>query len=602
MYEILNPKKYITVVKIPLSNIEKVDMIMAKQPTETMSSCYNRLTEKPTFLINGSLYNMKDGATITTVVDEGKLIASGYGAMFGLSIYKDGTLKFEAYNSSANLKDYIGACPSLVVNGKISIDTRGLDNGFVNSRHPRTAIGMNNEYFYIIIADGRNPNQGYIGMTLNELATFALNELKCTNAMNLDGGGSTRLMYKDKVINHVTENRAVDNFLAFYIKKPKPLKVMKVNVASALNIRSAPSTSGNILGTYSNGMVVNVYEEKNGWAFTDDGWVSLSYLVPYTTVKKNGVTIVIDCGHDSVADNKNLGYSKKYKEHEGNWEYGHKLKKYLEEHGFTVIMTRPTNSTTLSLSERARVAIDNKALVFMSIHSDALPTNTSAGGTSVYYSINRPNDKSLAERIGKCIAKSYGINFRGALTRPSTTRAGFDYYTIIDVAANYKKLMDDNNLYEVPHVFLVERAFHSNPNEEKLLLDETISDKSAKELANEINLIFGNGEPKLEDDDIMIIDSLVCKKIINVNTALNVRELPNTNSKILGQLKNGDIVQVTGKANNWYRINYNGKDAFISGDYVKDYVEKDYSKEIQELKNEVSILKAKIKSAISALS
>jgi len=42
MYEILNPKKYITVVKIPLSSIKKIDLVMAKQPLEKIQDCFNR--------------------------------------------------------------------------------------------------------------------------------------------------------------------------------------------------------------------------------------------------------------------------------------------------------------------------------------------------------------------------------------------------------------------------------------------------------------------------------------------------------------------------------------------------------------------------------
>lgn len=61
MYEILNPKKYITVVKIPLSSIKKIDLVMAKQPLEKIQDCFNRLIEKPDFISNGGLFNMTTG-------------------------------------------------------------------------------------------------------------------------------------------------------------------------------------------------------------------------------------------------------------------------------------------------------------------------------------------------------------------------------------------------------------------------------------------------------------------------------------------------------------------------------------------------------------
>lgn len=53
---------------------------------------------------------------------------------------------------------------------------------------------------------------------------------------------------------------------------------VKVVVNSALNIRKVPSTVNNSpVGTYSNGKVVTILEEKDGWGRTDKGWISLQY-------------------------------------------------------------------------------------------------------------------------------------------------------------------------------------------------------------------------------------------------------------------------------------------------------------------------------------
>ncbi|CEG28358.1 SH3 domain-containing protein [Bacillus sp. B-jedd] len=52
-------------------------------------------------------------------------------------------------------------------------------------------------------------------------------------------------------------------------------------------------------------------------------------------------------------------------------------------------------------------------------------------------------------------------------------------------------------------------------------------------------------------------------------SALNVRTGPGTKHKKIGQLKNGAIVKVIKKeSNGWYRINYNGKTGFVSGQYI----------------------------------
>ena len=57
-------------------------------------------------------------------------------------------------------------------------------------RHPRTAMGWNEKYFYLVQIDGRQRDLS-MGMTLAELSRFLLEQLHCTDAMNLDGGGSS---------------------------------------------------------------------------------------------------------------------------------------------------------------------------------------------------------------------------------------------------------------------------------------------------------------------------------------------------------------------------------------------------------------------------
>lgn len=52
---------------------------------------------------------------------------------------------------------------------------------------------------------------------------------------------------------------------------------------------------------------------------------------------------------------------------------------------------------------------------------------------------------------------------------------------------------------------------------------------------------------------------------------LNVRSGPSSEHDKLGMLKYGEKVSVTGKIdNNWYRIAYNGKDGYVSAQYLSD--------------------------------
>jgi hypothetical protein len=87
----------------------------------------------------------------------------------------------------------IGGSPVLIRNNTINItdDEELIDINNTTSR-ARSAIGYTADQKVILLAvEGNNPN-GAPGMNLQELATL-LKSMGCTNALNLDGGGSTAL-------------------------------------------------------------------------------------------------------------------------------------------------------------------------------------------------------------------------------------------------------------------------------------------------------------------------------------------------------------------------------------------------------------------------
>ena len=90
----------------------------------------------------------------------------------------------------------IGGGPVLVHSGK-------ADPGHVDKsmqRHPRSAIGWNNETIFFVQVDGRQQKLS-IGMTLPELAKFLEVKLHCDEAMNLDGGGSSEIWLNGHIKN-----------------------------------------------------------------------------------------------------------------------------------------------------------------------------------------------------------------------------------------------------------------------------------------------------------------------------------------------------------------------------------------------------------------
>lgn len=95
-------------------------------------------------------------------------------------------------------REALGGRPILVRDSAIvaGIDTAG-GRGFAAGRHPRTAVGIgrNGRRLLLVVVDGRQTPHSD-GMTLRELADV-MRALGARDAINLDGGGSTTLVYSE---------------------------------------------------------------------------------------------------------------------------------------------------------------------------------------------------------------------------------------------------------------------------------------------------------------------------------------------------------------------------------------------------------------------
>lgn len=111
----------------------------------------------------------------------------------------------------------VGGFPALVTDGQGVVAAQdGVIESFGSARHPRTAVGWDeaDRRLFWVVVDGR---QGAYsdGMTLAELESLFL-RLGATEAINLDGGGSTTLVLRGQVANRPSDRegeRPVSNAL-----------------------------------------------------------------------------------------------------------------------------------------------------------------------------------------------------------------------------------------------------------------------------------------------------------------------------------------------------------------------------------------------------
>jgi exopolysaccharide biosynthesis protein len=120
-------------------------------------------------------------------------------------------------------KQAIGGSCLILKNGMIP-----PENGDDPLVHPRTVIGLrdNGKILVIVVVDGRHP--GRTGMRLTEIAT-QMWQLKCTDAINLDGGGSSEMVCRNpqsgeyQIVNWPSDDRerGVANVLGVEITEKK---------------------------------------------------------------------------------------------------------------------------------------------------------------------------------------------------------------------------------------------------------------------------------------------------------------------------------------------------------------------------------------------
>ncbi len=96
--------------------------------------------------------------------------------------------------------------PALIVDGEISVDTNDeVDKAMADN--PRTAIGvLSDGSLVMVVSDGRTDESE--GLSLYELAEF-MQSLGCVTAYNLDGGGSSTMVYEGELVNNPTSGRSI---------------------------------------------------------------------------------------------------------------------------------------------------------------------------------------------------------------------------------------------------------------------------------------------------------------------------------------------------------------------------------------------------------
>jgi exopolysaccharide biosynthesis protein len=114
----------------------------------------------------------------------------------------------------------IGGGPQLLKDGRVEITNAAekILPSFVSDVHPRTAIAkLRSGEILLVTVDGRQPGHS-TGMSLTVLADLLI-EFGAVEAINLDGGGSTAMVIRNKLVNKpsdATGERPVSDAILVY--------------------------------------------------------------------------------------------------------------------------------------------------------------------------------------------------------------------------------------------------------------------------------------------------------------------------------------------------------------------------------------------------
>jgi hypothetical protein len=135
--------------------------------------------------------------------------------------------------------DTIGGNPNLVEKGSLAANLQCSDSYFCY-RNPRTGIGVDAKGMLLLVTvDGRRSKS--VGMTPTQFAEL-FRFLGATWALNLDGGGSTTMVVRGRIVNNVSDpyERPVGSAI-LVLQGPDPGEAEPVP-------QPAPSPSDGLLG------------------------------------------------------------------------------------------------------------------------------------------------------------------------------------------------------------------------------------------------------------------------------------------------------------------------------------------------------------------
>ncbi len=182
---------------------KRIKSIAFPEIRDTVKNYAKRFNESGTYIFNGGFFGTYK-YPVYMYKTHGDYVSKSNDHYYGIGVTADGDVKYGDVTKD-NYIEFLSGHPVLIDNHN------QCDMSYANElrgANPRTVLGCDNGNVYVVQVDGRsNHAKGLTLFALRELMTH----LGISNAINIDGGGSTIGAEGGKVLNSPTENRVISN-------------------------------------------------------------------------------------------------------------------------------------------------------------------------------------------------------------------------------------------------------------------------------------------------------------------------------------------------------------------------------------------------------